>query len=607
MSSLCNLWQECHVASDMQNKAINHLSGPARILAGPGSGKTFVIIQRICFLINQHYIPPEHILCLTFTKAAAFEMQRRYQNEKKENVYFGTIHSICYHILKDSGEFRQYSIISELNKRKYMLHILENKGFKEDDFWMATDILSAVSRKKNRLPYRMQELMERHLFEEIYIEYQKMLLERNLFDFDDMLEKCYCLLKRKESLLRKWQQQFKYILVDEFQDINMLQYEIIRLLAFPQNNLFVVGDDDQSIYGFRGALPDIMMRFVQDYPDAEQLFLTENYRSGNNITVFANQMISKNRNRLGKIFLSKIAGGEVRICYSASRREQEECLIADIKRLSSKACIESAVILRTNREVKQYTALLHKNGINVKENCKKYENLFQHEIAKDMRAFLCFCKEGCKRFSFLKIMNKPEHFFSEQALTEDRVSCELLKTYYQNNREMQNRVEKLFKQYEKVSDMSFYAAIRYFRKIIGYDSYLKEKAKNNQEYETYMRIAEQLTHAMKQHTEAEDSDAFFERMESLYSGCAKDTLKETGISVITMHVAKGMEFETVFLPDINEGVIPDRQCKSAEDLEEERRLLYVAITRAKQSLYIYYTRERGRAPSRFIKEFIPHQ
>ncbi len=602
--------------SDVQLKAICHVSGPARVLAGPGSGKTFTIIQRLSYLVNEIKISPEQILCITFTKAAAYEMQSRYQSltdvkeGQEHDVVFKTIHGICYQILKESGEYRNYSLISELNKRKIIETVLKNKGlFKELSNGIATELLDAVSRKKNAMSYLADALICEDMFDDIYKEYQLMLQDRKLLDFDDLITECNKLFMSKSACLKKWQERFGYILVDEFQDVNQTQYELIKRLALPQNNLYVVGDDDQAIYGFRGAMPSIMRHFKEDFPNARELFLSENYRSGNKIVEFAGEVIRKNKQRIEKKIVCKKTGGIINIVCKDTEREEEIKLIEDINKLTEKERSNSAVILRTNREVLRYRTLFAENNIKTKENMKKETNLFAHFIAQDMKAFLCFCREGYKRCDFLNIVNKPEMFLSCRGVVNECVTEKELMQYYSKNMDMQKKIKRLFVHYKKIENLQAKSAVRYIRKVVGYDAYLKEKAHNIHEFNEYIKIAEQLMMIMAEHHTGEKIQDFFDRMEKKYRGEFKDyeNNDKTGISVITMHSAKGLEFDAVFLPDLNEGVMPGRQCMNQESVEEERRLLYVSVTRAKKYLMIYYTKERRRKPSRFIADFIPHQ
>lgn len=605
-------------ASEMQLKAIHHMKGPARVIAGPGSGKTFTIIQRILHLVLYHHVNPDRILTITFTKAAALEMQSRYLKETENNsafsslnesVHFGTFHSICYTILRESGLINRFSLIKESEKRKIMEIVLKNRAIQgASEYDTISCILDIVSRKKNfceiiQFPFNLSE----EEFNDILHEYEDMLQQQRLLDFEDMLLLCLKYLKADLFLRQKWQKRFQYILVDEFQDINEVQYQIIKLLAAPLNNLFVVGDDDQSIYGFRGSAPGIMRKFTQDYKGAGELFLTENYRSGNKIVEFADHIIKRNSDRFEKAPVSIRRGGSVRYCFRETRKEEEYRLIEDIKGLSEQQLTDSAVIVRTNIEAFQYAALLKHNGISVRERMKKQKGIEDHFIAEDFKAFLRFCHEGNQRGEFLKIMNKPNLFLSRQALVGNTVSKESFLSYYHNNGEMCRKIEILFQHFRLASELSPALAVRYFRKMIGYDEYLKQKAASENSTELF-KTADQLQELLKSMKPGERTDDFFERIRNEKAEEQQKNAEQLpGISIITMHGAKGLEFHTVFLPDLNEGVIPGRNCKTEESIEEERRLLYVAVTRAKESLYLYYTKERNRKLTRFLEGLIPHQ
>lgn len=599
-------------ASEMQLKAIRHVTGPARVIAGPGSGKTFTIVQRLLNLIIHHHVDPDTILTITFTRAAALEMQTRYLKETEKNpvfksieksVHFGTFHSISFAILRESDLIRGFSLIKESEKRKIMEIILKNrKAAKTVEYDMISGVLDAVSRKKNccEMTQYPSDLTEEE-FENIYSLYVDMLDQQKLLDFDDMLLLCLKNLKENSSFCRKWQARFQYLLVDEFQDINEIQYQIIRLLAKPQNNLFVVGDDDQAIYGFRGASPGIMERFKEDYQEAAELFLTENYRSGSRIIELADQMIRRNEERFVKTPLPMKKGGNVRFCSRETRKEEEKSLLADLSLLSQEQLAGSAVIVRTNAEALLYTALLKQNRVPVRERRTGKGNPAKTAVAEDFKAFLKFVREGNKRKDFLLIFNKPNLYLSRQALTEEVVTEKGILTYYGNNKDMCLKIKTLFKHYNTAAGLSPQLAIRYFRKVMGYDDHLRQKA-GSEDPDSLMKMADHIQELFGRMKPWEKVDEFFEKVQKDKTDVITFS---SGISVITMHGAKGLEFHSVFLPDLNEGVIPGRNCRTKTDLEEERRLLYVAITRARESLYLYYTKERNRKPTRFLEGLIP--
>lgn len=596
----------------MQLKAITHVKGPAGVIAGPGSGKTFTIVQRIQNLIFNNHVDPDKILTITFTKAAAQEMQSRYLEETADVVqntmssaHFGTFHGICYTILKESGLFRGFSLIKETDKRKIAEMILTNRGIRDaSEYDNISSVLDGISRRKNEVTEKLSFNITEEEFDEIYWEYEEMLKQQKLLDYDDMLLKCLVCLTDNLSLRRKWQERFEYIQVDEFQDINEIQYRIVRLLALPGNNLFVVGDDDQSIYGFRGSTPGIIRQFMTDYEKAEQFFLTENYRSRDRIIELADKIIKRNTDRFAKSLIAMQKGGKVQISFCETRKEEELQLIRDLDSLSAKQAQNSAIIVRTNLEAFQYRALLKQHGIAVKERIKSKEDILHHFIAEDFAAFLRFCYEGNKRKDFIKIMNKPNIFLARRALVEDTVTGEGLKKYYENNREMCRKIDTLFYHFNQASKMLPALAVRYFRKVMGYDAYLTQQTVNGNTLEILTK-ADRIQAVFKQMKQGEKTDSFLERMQK---NCPeeKDSKKVTpGISVITMHGSKGLEFHSVFLPDLNEGIIPGKKAETPEMIEEERRLLYVAVTRAKESLYLYYTRERNRKLTRFLEGIIP--
>lgn len=607
-------------ASNVQLKAIHLVQGPARILAGPGSGKTFTIIQRICHLIKEHRILPEHILVITFTKTAAQEMQQRYQKELKDStsntVSFGTFHSICYHILKNSGKFHADSLIKETEKRKIAEQILSSHGYsKSCDYDAVSNFLDTISKMKNLtdLPDEVFLMFSREQMTVLFQDYEEMLEEQKKLDFDDMILQCLKLLSQNQQVCQYWQRQFRFILVDEFQDINEMQYKVVKLLAFPENNLFVVGDDDQSIYGFRGTSPGIMGRFLEDFPDAEQLVLNENYRSGECIVSLANQVIERNRFRIHKDLHAMKKEAHIKICFRETRKEEEEAVIDDLKHRGIKTYSDCALIVRSNREVYQYAGLLKQAGIPVKGKKANEQNYFHHFIMEDIKSFLLYIYEGNKRGDFLKFMNKPNLFLTRKALIRETVTQWDLLNYYQNNEKMKEEIRQLFYHLNKAAELTPWLAVRYFRKIMGYDLYLKEKAGNQPVYSFLLETADNIQTVFRSMKKEQKIKAFLEEAEKNKAGSPSSeeascqTMETSGISVMTMHSAKGLEFEYVFLPDVNEGVIPGRNCKSEASIEEERRLLYVAITRARQSLFLYYTSERNRKLSRFLQGLIhPH-
>ena len=592
--------------SKIQLEAIMHGEGPARVVAGPGSGKTFTIIQRIFYLIFNRQISPDSILTITYTKAAAGEMQSRFLADERSQcltkglgnvAHFGTIHGICYSILKERRGYHA-SLTSENKRIRIMEELLKNRGFERMcSAGFAAELLSEISRIKNGISFSGKDFgIPQGSLQLLLNDYTAFMNEWGLCDFDDLILQSLVLLQENAAYREKWQHRIRYLLVDEFQDVNLTQYELIKLLAGKEKNIFVVGDDDQSIYGFRGSVPGIMKRFSQDYPEEKVLFLTDNYRSGERIVHFATEVVKKNKDRIRKEIHAGKAGGKIKGYCCETRMLEEEKLLDDIRSLDKKELFESAVILRTNREAILYEELLTKHKIPVKRKGKKAQNVFEGEAAEDIRSFLRFCKEGEKRSDFLRFMNKPDRYLSSKALLSERVSRKEILSYYRQNKEMCARIETLFAGLLLAEKLSFSQAVRCFRKQLGYENYLLSKYPGDKA--GTMKILDELQEGCRLAERGESVDDFFDKMRKK-TPCEEEQTEE-GITVLTMHAAKGLEFQSVFLPDLNEGVIPDRKVKEEKELEEERRLLYVAITRAREQLFLYYTGERNRKLTRFL-------
>lgn len=597
-----------------QLKAITHHSGPALVLAGPGSGKTFTIVQHIQYLIHDKKIPPEEILVVTFSKAAAIEMQTRYlesadSNSSTNPVRFGTFHSLGYQILRSTGQFRNFSLITEKQKYHRLEVILKNEGLSSlCTHDQETILLNALAaRKAGGREKTSLELLDVNSAEfdaeKLFALYQSELEERNLLDYDDLILKCNELFRKSPAVLEWYQQLFTHILVDEFQDINASQYELITLLALPQKELFVVGDDDQSIYGFRGSKPEFMREFLRQYTDVKRYELTSNYRSGERIVALGRKIIEQNKERFSKEFLPKKRGGEVSFQHLNTRREEEELLVQDIRRNSMQCLDQTAIIVRTNLEARQYEALLKEKQLPAAGSVRKEQGVFQSETAEDLYAFLRFLYEGGHRKEFLRIMDKLEPDLTRKALISEIVSKEELMRYYRNHEEMQVRIQKLFSKLALAKRLQVHLAIQLFRNEMGYDSYLKKKSRSYAEYEDQKKMAQAIQEAFASYQRIKPLDEFISQCQEKEKS-SPVVEQRKGIHVLTMHASKGLEFQHVYLPDLNEGMIPPKGVVDAKQIEEERRLLYVAVTRAREKLFLYETRERNRKVTRFLQSII---
>lgn len=602
------------------------MSGPAQVIAGPGSGKTYTIIHRILYLVYHYQISPDKILVITYTKAAAEEMSSRYKKaiaeikigNEYEKVHFGTFHSICWQILRQSVK-HPLSLIREHEKRELIDQILKNNGYGEqNNYDLITEILNEISRSKN-LPE--PALMDNGCQGEgktvgnlPYAEYLKIkngygqyLREQDLIDFDDMITECLELFYSKPAIKKRYQMQFEYILADEFQDINLPQYQMLKLLAAPHHNLFVVGDDDQAIYGFRGASPGVMKQFFEDFPQGKQFMLTENYRCGREIVSLADRMICQNENRFEKKFYPMRPEGKVCLKCFESRKQQEIWLIHKLKQLKREEFSKTAIILRTNMEVAQYRELLRSSNIPIRGKKIPDTDLFKSFLMEDMVSFLSFIYLGNKRCDLLRFMNKPNRFLFREALPQERVTLSDLKGYYSQNPGRLREIENFWKKLMLAGTLNAFLALSMFRTTMGYDRYLSDKASDTRQENLWIMQAGKIQAILGEYLPGTDIRRFIKEKEKKFGIEQQGRIEEEGISLCTMHAAKGLEFDRVILPDVNEGIIPGKQCITKEALEEERRLLYVAVTRARNELEITYTKERGRTLSRYLKGLIPHQ
>lgn len=598
-----------------KSSRLGTLMAPVLFWQVPGSGKTTVITRRIQSLIELHHINPEEILVITFTKAASLEMDERFQ-KLCGNTYlpvtFGTFHAVFFHILQNAYHFTASNIITEKEKQTYLKIVLNQLEQNELEDLTNEDVnsllLSEIGNVKNQgiaIRDYKTSLFGEDTFRKVYVEYQKILHQNRKIDFDDMLLLCYSLLQQNESVRTQWQRQYKYILIDEFQDINALQYAVIKQLALPENNLFVVGDDDQSIYGFRGSKPEIMQQFVQEFK-AEKILLDTNYRSTVPILQASLKVINDNKNRFYKKMVSEKKSGDHVVLYGFINKEAEsENIIHLIEQYQNRNSIEDiAIIYRTNAGAGYLTEKLVERKIPflLKES---FTSIYQHFIAKDICSYLEFSENG-KREAFYRIMNKPKRYLSREAVAETQVDFERITSYYREKPYMRERIQKLQYDSSVIKTMNPYAAINYIRKGIGYEQYLEKLAGEKnipmQEWRTLLDEIQERARPFSDLKEwlrhIEDYEQELKRQKT-----ASQATREA-VSILTMHGSKGLEYPVVIIPDCNEGTIPHKKALLQEHLEEERRMFYVAMTRAKEKLFLFFvagTKEEPRQPSRYLK------
>ena len=600
-----------------QEEAITHKEGPLMVLAGPGSGKTLVITYRVKWLIENAGVHPSNILVITFTRAAAEEMKKRFFTfDGMENapVTFGTFHSIFFMILRYAYRYTAGNIIREDVKRRYIKEMTEDMELEiEDEKEFLSGIINEISYVKGEmmsLSYYHSSNCSDELFAQIYEGYERRLREENLIDFDDMLVFCYELLKERKDILAMWQQKFRYILIDEFQDINKVQYEIVRMLAGKGEHLFIVGDDDQSIYRFRGARPEIMLGFEKDYPDAKKVILNTNYRCSEEIVDGAEHLISHNAKRFPKN-MQAARGKKVPITFRHLKDAGEECtdILKGIRFYHKKGIPleEMAVIFRTNTQPRLLVGRLMEYNIPFQMR-DVIPNIFDHWIARNILTYIKIAMGNRDRKLFLQIMNRPKRYISRSMLTEPQVDLKKLKQETFGKKWLYEKIDKLEMDLCLLRKMEPYAAIQYIRNGIGYEDYMNEYAQfRRMNPDDLEEVLNQIQESAKEYHSFEEwfayIDSYGEELEKQMEAGRQQ--QKSGVTLTTMHSSKGLEYEVVFVMDINEGVTPHKKAVKDADLEEERRLFYVAVTRAKTYLFLYSLKElyqKDAQISRYIGE-----
>ncbi|MBQ2275119.1 MAG: ATP-dependent helicase [Lachnospiraceae bacterium] len=602
--------------NDAQKQAIVHKDGPMMVLAGPGSGKTTVITKRTKYLVEKHGVNPRNILVITFTKAAAREMKERFEQLMKGEcqVTFGTFHSVFFYILKQAYHFTAANIIREETKKAYIKESIDRLNLEvEDEADFISNIIGEISLVKSEmLPiehYYSTNCAE-EIFIQIYKEYDQRLRRNQLIDFDDMLVYCYELLSQRSDILAMWQNYYQYILIDEFQDINKLQYEIVKLLAKPRNNLFIVGDDDQSIYRFRGAKPEIMLGFPKDYENTKTVLLDVNYRSSKDIVDGALRVISNNKNRFEKVIKSNRALEQPIVVKSFSDTNEEyKYLIEEIQKNNRSGMLyqDMAVIFRTNLQPRVLIERLMEYNIPFKMK-DMVPNIYEHWIAKDLISYIKIALGDRSRSEFLRVMNRPKRYLSRDLLSSSVVDFSLLKEKVKDKSWMVERIVQLEADLDMVKNLPPFGAIQYIRKAIGYEGYLEEYASfRRMQVSELLEILDQLQDGAREY---QTFSQWFAHMEE-YKVQLEEQMKQRedknydGVTLTTMHSSKGLEYQAVFMIDVNEGITPYKKAVKDADLEEERRMFYVGMTRAKKILHIYWVKEmfhKKMSPSRYIGE-----
>ena len=604
--------------NEAQAQAIQHTDGPCLVLAGPGSGKTLTIVNRVKYLIEKQKVRPEEILVVTFTRFAAAEMKSRLclvMGKRDLPVTVGTFHGIYYGILKWAYRMNQENILSETEKYQILRGVINKERmeiFDEEDF--IQDIAAEIGKvKNNRIPLEefVSEKCSADAFRNIYRNYEQHRKELKKIDFDDMLVLCYELFRSRPDVLAQWQKKFRYVLIDEFQDINRIQYDVIRMLAQPENNLFVVGDDDQAIYGFRGADSELMLGFGKDFPNAKQILLGMNYRSTANIVQNSLKLIENNVERYSKKLEANREGGScLHIQEVKDPVEEAEYVLEEIQKCKENGIKEEeiAILFRVHTDARAVVEAMVERKIpfQMKEHLP---NIYEHFIAKDIMAYFRLATGKRRRQDFLQVMNRPKRYLGRDSVSGSQVSFEDMRKFYCDKDWMIDRIDQFEWDVKMLMKMAPYAAIQYIRKRIGYDDFLKEYAFTHQINRSDLNeVLAEIEEAAKAFSSVEEWFAHVEEYTETLKVKEKERNKpRPGVRLMTIHASKGLEFKQVFLIAANEGRIPYQKAKTDKEIEEERRLFYVAMTRAKDFLKICYVKiKNGKevTPSRFVDELL---
>ncbi|RHA18625.1 ATP-dependent helicase [Eubacterium ventriosum] len=604
-----------------QIQAISHMDGPAMVLAGPGSGKTTVITHRIKNLIEKAEVRPENILVVTFTKAAAISMQKRFSTlmngGKGQPVTFGTFHSVFYKILRKSRRYEATDILSERQKTDYIREIIGRYGISSNDISeLSQNIINDIGNiKGNMLNAQEYEpsCCKKEDFIKVYNAYNLELKRDGKMDFDDILRECYLLLCENHTILEQWRELYKYILIDEFQDINRIQMNIIELLASPLNNIFVVGDDDQSIYGFRGARPEIMIEFKDYYPEAELIVLDVNYRSTQSIINVAGRVIENNKTRLDKCaHANNDKDFQPDIRKFRNQVEELKFVVSKIKEYENQgiSLSEMAILVRNNSQIQEISSFLKNRKIEA-ESGKHRSNIYNGMVAKDILSYV----RGALKFDgtyfnedLIYVLNKPQRYISRQVVLSVNMNISAVRRIYSKN-----NIDSFLFHIEMIRKLPPQAALSYIRKGAGYEEYLRLYAiENNIPMSGLLKQLEQLVQECSKFNTLEQwINSIDSAQNSEGQNFGKKSSGEGGtnnrINIMTMHGSKGLEFKAVFIVDANQGIIPTSKALRERDFEEERRLFYVAITRAIDYLNVYAVEERLGCPievSMFVEEML---
>lgn len=605
--------------NERQKEAIMTTEGPLLVMAGAGSGKTRVLTHRIAYLIEEKGIYPFNILAITFTNKAAREMRDRLENligTRALDMWVSTFHAMCVRILRREAEYlgytKQFSIIDTSEQQTLMKRIIKQLNFNEKQYSYKM-ILSVISDAKNKgITAKQFKENASHYIEDIvadcYLEYEKQLFKNQGLDFDDLILKTVQLFKKYPDILLHYQQKFKYIHVDEYQDTNKMQYELVALLSQHYHNICVVGDADQSIYGWRGADMDNILNFEKDFTKAKTILLEQNYRSTQVILNAANDVIQNNINRIEKKLWTNNNVGEKIEQYVAFDEKDEASFVANkIKELTKEkySYDDIAVLYRTNAQSRQIEEGLMKYTVPYKivGGLKFYDRL---EI-KDILAYFKIIANSDDDLSFERVVNVPKRSVGKTSLDKLRFFAQQqnISLFQASKRlaeiELTTKAKKGIEQFvaliEELQKFSELEMTTLLNLILEKTGYIIDLQKDNS-IEAMARI-ENIEEFKSVTKVFDDSYEAYDDIPKLVTFLSDFTLDNTqeensnhAVTLMTLHAAKGLEFKVVFIVGLEEQIFPSSRSIKEDDVEEERRLMYVGITRAREILFLTNTQSR---------------
>lgn len=601
-------------ADENQRRAIEVKDGPCLVLAGPGSGKTTVLVNRIHTLITVHGAAPESLMVITFTRASALEMRDRFYklmadggSYERPPVTFGTFHSIFYQILRDRSVFKDFTLLSGKNKNLFIRECAASLGLLSDANPETFDLLTGdLSAAGNASLKRLRCGLKAEEFERLYALYAARKRAYHCLDFDDMLSLTKEAFETDPDLLSSLQARYKYFLVDEAQDMNALQYDCMRLLSSHTNNLFLVGDDDQSIYGFRGASAGFLLNFPKDYPDCQLIYLSNNYRCDEKIVTASGVLIQNNVERFAKQPLSKTGRpGEITLSMHAGEKEEGDFILNYLKKfVGSGRTI--AVLSRHRADTALLMEMLDAAGISYYGGTKK-KGAVLPVFWEDLMAWLSLAAGGNRRADVLRVMNLPDRRIPRYGLDEENVDFDKWLEDFNSDPAAKARVASFIRQIQTMRHMALGAVLLYIRKALGYDQVLSALKRDHPDKGALAEA--ELNHLCGEAKAFKRADQLLsymqEKKEAASEEGEKEETGENNIFLYTYHGSKGLEFNEVILLSVNETIVPSKKAVSREEVEEERRAFYVAMTRAKEKLIFSCIKKRGKdalSPSRFLYE-----